>query len=144
MACVENNHSVYSKMNNKMISLDVNNKKELDFISPIKMLIKKKTLDDIKMYKTAEEIKSLTQNDDTDSIYKNGILKSKTKKKINLLNKKVVFRSEAKHNNPLAEVICVKSYKKDTFNNTFKGIKNRELTDTEDKSQRIVCGCVII
>ncbi len=132
-------------------------KSPLDFISPIKILIKKKTVDDIRLVGTFSEY---DQNDSEPKSSKpNPILrfakhKNYHRNKTAVLNdksstksKKVSFRSHLKNKQPMAEVYLVKSYKKENQENTFKGLRNKNEDEEDDGRERkrghSFCKCTI-
>jgi hypothetical protein len=132
---------------------------EIDFISPIKVHIRRKTLIESengasdKSEISEMSLKSCLKNISTKTVSckssENGLSHSSREdggesyppKKIKQ-NKKVTFRSVKTNQKPLAEIIRVKSFRKENLKNTFVGVGINKRTEKEINNQ-IFCRCSI-
>ncbi len=133
---------------------------DVDFIAPIKVLIRRKTFfesdngatdkgqnGDHSLKSCFKSLSTKTESDNGGSSLGNGgsshgsggssssLPKGKARKKVS-------FRSYAVNMQPIAEIIRVKSYKKENLRNSFMGVGikhkgNREIND------QVFCKCLI-
>jgi len=133
---------------------------EIDFISPLKIHIRKKTLIELengasdKFENSQMSIKSCLKNFSTKSLsgksLEIGIMSFSTGEdaggafsaKKTKLKKKVNFSSLKTNQKPLVEIVNVKSFKKENSKNTFVGVGLNKATEKEINKQ-VFCRCSI-
>ena len=132
-------------MMEKTISVSTDIPNAIDFTTPIKLLIKKKSQIDSQLLKQQND----TVRDDQlrsclkmrrftkDMICLN--LNSQNNSEIGQGKKKVSFRNMVIHKKPIADVYKVPSFKNENKKNNFCPISNRS-----DKNENTVCNCLIL
>ncbi len=126
---------------------------DVDFIAPIKVHIRRKTLyesdngatekaenGDQSLKSCFKSLSTKTESDNGGSSHGSGGSSSSLPKE--KARKKVSFRSYAVNKQPIAEIIRVKSYKKENLRNSFMGVGIKHKGDREINDQ-VFCKCLI-
>jgi hypothetical protein len=123
-------------MEHKNYSTKINTN-DIDFIAPVRLMIRRKTQQEMELLKTFDKFRELDES--------KSCLKSKTKstchssqsKEEKRSNKKVSFKKN------IQETIIVSSYKEYNKYNNFKGLGIKRTKHDDDENESQSCACLI-